>query len=348
MGKRLIHAVAGAGKTTTILEGLRQDRRSLILTYTNQNLHSLEEGIRKRYGGVIPQFVEVKTYFSFLYSFCLRPYLSYKFKDHGLVYGPVPKQAQRQPKTSIKHYMSSNRYLYAPRAAKLVRETEVLAKVRESLTKHFDCLYVDEVQDFASNDFNLLLDLAEADIDILYVGDFHQHTFDTSRDGNTRSTLHSKGAAAYLQEFKNAGFKLDTTSLARSRRCSKSVCEFIFKTLEIEIESIREDATEVVFTTDPKEIQRIYHDPMIVKLFLKEHVDYGCFSNNWGNSKGIDSYGDVCVVLNPKTNSALSKGKGKELKQMTRNKLYVACSRARGKLYLVDQNELRQFRQHKP
>ncbi len=256
------------------------------------------------------------------------------------MYGPVPERAQFKPKTSLEHYLSNNRYLYAPRAAKLVRETSVLKKVHGSLKKHFDHLYVDEVQDFAANDFNLLLDLAEAGVPLLCVGDFFQHTFDTSRDGNTRSNLHKKGLTAYLSEFEKAGFAVDTKTLVQSWRCSPSVCSFISENLEITIESTRKDKTDVIFVTDPDEIKRLYHEPQIVKLFLKEHHLHDCFSNNWGNSKGLDTYHDVCVVLNPATFKLVMAGKSKELKPMIKNKLYVACSRARGALYFVEEKEL--------
>ena len=37
-------------------------------------------------------------------------------------------------------------------------------------------------------DFNFLEAIMEANINMLFVGDFYQHTFDTSRDGATNST----------------------------------------------------------------------------------------------------------------------------------------------------------------
>lgn len=344
MDKRLIHAVAGAGKTTAILNDLQPDRRSLVLTYTNQNLFSLETGIRSRFDGVVPATIELRTYFSFLYSYCLRPYVSHGLRDHGLVYGPVPKSAQRISKKELRHFMSSNRYLYGARAGKLVLETNVLRKVKDSLYKHFDRIYVDEVQDFASNDFNLLLELANSGVSMLCVGDFFQHTFDTSRDGNTRVNLHRKGQEAYLDEFRKAKFSVDIKTLSRSRRCSSSVCSFITGKLGVDIGSARTDLTEVQFLDHVEDIERVYHDPKIVKLFLQEHSLYNCYSNNWGNSKGLDNYVDVCVVLSKNIMMQLKAGGANKLKPMTKNKLYVACSRARGNLYFVDQKQLKKLR----
>lgn len=341
MGKKLILAVAGSGKTTSILNDLSPERRSLIVTYTNQNLFGLEVKLRERYDGTIPRFVEIRTYFSFLYSFCVRPYFSYHLRDNGLRYGSVPESAQKRKKDTIRHYMSSGRYLYAARAAKLVTQFEALNEVRNRLARHFDNLYVDEVQDFAANDFNLLLDLAQADVEVHFTGDFYQHTYDTSRDGRTRATLHSKGPEAYAAEFVRAGFEIDSSTLARSRRCSPSVCSYITDTIGIDIESCRDNDTEVRFISDRAEALALFQDPETVKLFYQNHSKYDCYSNNWGNSKGFDKYQDVCVVLNKTSYGLLKVGRGAELAPATKNKLYVACSRARGNLYLVEEQLLK-------
>jgi len=223
----------------------------------------------------------------------------------------------------------------------MVIEYGALEKVQNRLTRHFDNFYVDEVQDFAANDFNLLLELSRADVAALYAGDYYQHTYDTRRDGNTRSTLYAKGAAAYTGEFKKAGFDVDTMSLARSRRCSPAVCAYITDTLGINIGSLREDDTKIIFVSNPDEISKIYQNPNVVKLFYQNQAKYDCYSNNWGNSKGLDNYQDVCIVLNKTTYELLKADRGRELKPATKNKLYVACSRTRGKLYFVEEKLLK-------
>lgn len=63
-----------------------------------------------------------------------------------------------------------------------------VSDISERIEKYFDFFCVDEVQDFAANDFNLLCQLSKMDVEVLFVGDFFQHTFDTSRDGNIQKT----------------------------------------------------------------------------------------------------------------------------------------------------------------
>jgi DNA helicase II / ATP-dependent DNA helicase PcrA len=50
----------------------------------------------------------------------------------------------------------------------------------------------------------------------------------------------------------------------------------------------------VRFEDDPTAALAIYEDPKTVKLLYQEHLKYACFSHNWGASKGIDRYQDVC------------------------------------------------------
>ena len=86
MDKRVIFAVAGSGKTTYIVNNLSPDKRSLIVTYTNGNFDNLRKKITEKFGGRWPENVTVMTYFSFLYGFCYKPFLSDKCKAKGVIF----------------------------------------------------------------------------------------------------------------------------------------------------------------------------------------------------------------------------------------------------------------------
>ena len=73
MDKRIIHAVAGSGKTRYIIESLDLDTRIAIITYTITNQIELKNRIIKKFGR-LPDNIHVFGLFQFLYSFCLRPY----------------------------------------------------------------------------------------------------------------------------------------------------------------------------------------------------------------------------------------------------------------------------------
>lgn len=80
------------------------------------------------------------------------------------------------------------------------------------------------------------------------------------------------------------------------------------------------------------------------KLFYREHNRYGCFSMNWGASKGLDNFNDVCIVLGNTHWPFLIRNRLGDLPPSTRNKLYVTCSRSRGNIWFVPEKLLRSFR----
>jgi len=331
MDKRIILAVAGSGKTTYIIGNLNSCKRTLLLTYTIDNSQTLRRKIAQKYG-YIPDNISIYTYYQFLYQFCVRPLLGYKHRIKGIDWTATP--APRTSKESDRHYFTKNRRLFHNRIAKLLIEKDSVGEVCERIEKYFDVVCIDEIQDFSANDFNLVLGVCQANLDILFVGDFYQHTFDTSRDGSTRVNLH-KDFDKYVREFEKAGLWVDRTTLVRSYRCGPQVCDFVAEKLRISIESHRTDDVDVVGVSDYETAAKLYDECNTVKLFYDSQSRYECVSNNWGKSKGRDDYDDVCVVLNKTTLELFESDRLDELSPTTKNKLYVALTRARGTVYLV-------------
>lgn len=335
MDKRLIFSVAGSGKTTKIVNSLSLERRSLIITYTENNAINLKQKIIKNFG-YSPENIKVLTYFNFIYSFCYKPFCAIEIKAKGMNWKTPPVSTNNIPRDNIYFYLDSNKRLYHNRLAKFLQQFKIVPLVIQRIEKYFDELYFDEVQDFASHDFNLLIDLMEANLKILLVGDFFQHTFDTSRDGNVNKSLHTD-YKKYKKRFKMAGVILDEGTLSLSYRCSPTVCSFIENKLLINISSHREDTVRVELLTDEKEILRKIYCSKTVKLFYQKHKTYGLFSENWGSSKGLDDFQDVCVILNKTTFENYSENNLSNLAAKTKNKLYVACTRARGNLFFIEE-----------
>lgn len=343
MDKRVVFAVAGSGKTSSIIDRMTEDARCLIVTYTDNNTRHLKNKVIKKFGK-IPDGVRIYSYFTFLYSFCFRPLCGYEFKTKGINFDyPLPKYVQRTRKNTTEHYIDSSRRLFSSRIAKLLIEFGVVSEITQRLEQFFDLVCIDEVQDFAANDFNLLCELAKANVEMQLVGDFYQHTFDTSRDGNTQKSLHDC-FDKYCKKLANAGFTIDLDSLSHSYRCSPSVCSFVEEKLGIEIQSHRDDEVTVQFLGEDDDVDAIYVDDSIVKLFFQESNTYVGNTNNWGNTKGLDHFQDVCVVLNPTTQKAFETGELEQLKPMTKNKLYVACTRAKGNLYFTPEILLKKYK----
>jgi len=335
MDKKLILSVAGSGKTTFIINSLSLDSRALVLTYTDNNYDNLRKCIIKKFG-ILPEGIKVYKYFSFLYSFCYKPFLYNKIKAKGYNWDTPPEYTSRLSRSNIQFYLDRNNRLYHNRVAKILEQERLLGQLNQRIAKYFDTVYVDEVQDFAGHDFNLLKSIVGYSGNTYFVGDYYQHTYDTSRDGNVNANLH-KSFFGFVKNMENAGVEIDVITLAKSYRCPPNVCSFIENNLGISIKSHRDDCFTIQYLSSKQEIENVFNDASIVKLFYQKHYQYGVYSQNWGSSKGIDHYRSVCVVLNDTTLKHYRGATLIMLNPKTKSKFYVACSRAREHLYFVSE-----------
>ena len=339
MDRRLILAVAGSGKTTYLINKLDLDRRFLIVTYTDNNLSHIRRSIINRFG-YVPKNIRILSYFQFLIRVCYRPFLKDKCRAKGITWN-MPDEQTRYKKDAS-HYMTSSRYIYFNRLAKLCL-LSCKNLIRDRIEKFYDCFMVDEVQDLGGHDFNLIQSIAPNNIDCLFVGDFYQHTFDTSKDGNVNQYLYSD-FGRYKRRWTDIGVIVDEVSLSNSYRCSPTVCDFVSQSLLIAIGSHRQDKTNIHFVDDQAYADALFYDQSKVKLFFKDANKYNCLSENWGKSKGLDNFYDVCIVLNATTLKAYKKNTLSRLAPSTLNKLYVACTRAKGDIYLISHEFVDQYK----
>ena len=338
MDKQVIHAVAGSGKTTLIINELNLEKRVAIITYTTANQNSLKDKVLAKFG-FFPNNIHIFGFWQFAYRFCLVPFLHKK--PNGIIYDDRIKQKNKykykgKGKKAELNY-GVNGYVFNHMLCKLLSDKEYPYIGR--IDEFFDELYVDEMQDFDSYDFEWLLSLSRSKIRIWLVGDFYQKTYSTSRAG-------SKGAKVRgsIVEFKKAieaaGYNFDDERLTESRRCTPQVCEFIRCNTGIQISSSRnEDSSNISLIEDTTEILEILKDDLIKKLFFQKHYDYDCNSMNWGDSKGLD-FDNICVVLNKTTFAHFKKNTLTELAPLTKSKFYVACTRSRGNVYFIEQNKI--------
>lgn len=344
MDRKLVLAVAGSGKTRSIIDKLSLEKKSLIITYTHNNYNNLHERVFEKFGE-IPKNISIYTYFTFLYTFCYLPCIYYRVGSRSINYNNEHLTFARKGVTTsnLQYYQDYNGSLLGNRLALLVSRF-AHAEVLERIERLYDMIIIDEVQDFAAHDFNLINSFSKCGIkEILYVGDYYQHTYDTSRDGNTQRSLFESGYDAYKNAF-NSEFVVDDISLSASYRCTKTVCDYVTKNLGINITSKNNKDSRVRIVDSVDEIKCLMKNDNIPKLFYKSHMDYKCASINWGASKGVDKFQDICVVLNPTTWPMVRSGNFSRINKSTKNKLYVAITRAKGSVYFIEQAQLQEYR----
>ena len=71
---KVIIACAGSGKTSYLVDlAIKSESRTLLLTYTNENLANIEKVFYKE-NGFVPPKVKIQSWFTFLLSEGVRPY----------------------------------------------------------------------------------------------------------------------------------------------------------------------------------------------------------------------------------------------------------------------------------
>jgi DNA helicase II / ATP-dependent DNA helicase PcrA len=252
--KSLILAVAGSGKTTLLVERLDLQKRTLVITYTENNYRNLHRKITNRFGH-LPSNIRLQTYFTFINSFCYRPYLLLPMNSKGITFDPPRGRSMYAPSSSHHRYLDSTNRVYHGRMADLLDVKGCMPELLKRLRRYFDALYVDEVQDLGGYDFNFLLALCRAELEVLLVGDFYQHTYSTSADGAVNKNLYRE-LEKYKARIRSAGLKVDSDKLLHSRRCSIEVCQFIQDHLGIEIASGTGKSSKVAVVDNKTEIDR--------------------------------------------------------------------------------------------
>ncbi|HAR5458512.1 TPA: hypothetical protein ACH96O_002847 [Staphylococcus aureus] len=82
---KIIMACAGSGKTWGICQDARStlvdNKRVLMVSYTNKGVQSLKREYEKQNFGVIDQHIKIHSWFQFLLKDLIRPYQSYFLKS---------------------------------------------------------------------------------------------------------------------------------------------------------------------------------------------------------------------------------------------------------------------------
>lgn len=359
MAKQVILAVAGAGKTYHICHTIDPAKRNLILAYTHENIHNIQKELCDAHG-CVPDLTTVTTFHSFVYHNLILPYEpsiaehfgTSSFISRGICLIEPPPQRipdsnghmvpnpKYRPKDKLAHYVTQGRQYYCDNLSELAVQVK---KGKESLIKRaaarlnlfYDAVFIDEFQDFREHDYELIIKLTKLLYDVVLVGDYHQHS--VSARNNTGKPFKRNGQDVgyedFVSEIVKAGFEVNTATLAKSRRCSAEICDYITRKLGIPIASNGDHKGAVIWVDE--NATEILDDKRILKLVYKDSIHYSFESINWSYSKG-DTVDTACVILTDKFEQLDNEDySAKGTPVSTINKLYVAMTRSCGNLYLI-------------
>lgn len=364
---KLMIAAAGSGKTTYLIEqSLKiKEKNVLITTYTEAN----EEEIRKKFiekVGHIPRNITIQTWFSFLLHHGVRPYQS-AMDDRlqelriGFYLTDQPSGLRYNNKKNgfpvywgkldlFPYYFTKSLKIYSDKIAEFIVECnkktdkEVIGRI----SRIYPYIFIDEVQDLAGWELEILKLLFGSKSKVLLVGDPRQVTYLTHHPKKYVKYADGKIDEFIRNECVNNICEIDTKTLSKTHRNNKHICDFSSKLFQeyrpctpCNCENCRSYAEthEGIFFVRKQDIEKYCQEysPTILKEKLAAYPDW-----NYGKSKGL-TFNRVLIYP---TNSIKNwiRDHSTELAATTRCKFYVAITRARHSVGIVfDYHETEEF-----
>jgi DNA helicase-2/ATP-dependent DNA helicase PcrA len=352
---KLIIAAAGAGKTTFLVkEALKQkDSNVLITTYTLAN----EEEIRKKIIEInkcIPENITVQTWFSFLLQHGVRPYQGGLFekKVKGMILVTNQSAVKYYNKSGIpvcykededleKHYFTDTFKIYSDKLSKFVFRCNHKSDgaVIDRLSRIYSHIFVDEVQDLAGYDLELLKLFFGSDSNILMVGDPRQVIYLTHNERKYAKYKDGRIKDFIQNECKNSNCEIDEETLNISHRNNELICSFSSKLYpnftpctSNQKEVTKHDGVFLVKKPDVKKYLEGYN-PAQLRNSINVEVNKSYKTVNFGDSKGLTFDRVIIYPTKPFVNWLINNNS--DLKPTSRSRFYVAITRARHSVGIV-------------
>lgn len=361
---KLIIAAAGSGKTTFLINEamMFKEDKILITTYTEANEAEIKKKIIAQHKS-IPSHITVQTWFSFLIQHGVKPFqgtfndLMFNNDVHGLdlVSKKSAGKFDRSGKQVIsnghplywgeedfrKHYFNSKWKIYSDKLSKFVFNSDYLSngEVISRISRIYSLIYIDEVQDLAGYDLELIKLLFKSTSKITLVGDPRQVTYLTHNEA--KNDKYSDGRIKNYLEDKCKSLiygNIDETSLLASHRNNKEICDYSSKLYPdlpvttpctcIECRA-NPPSHKGIYLVRDADVEKYLNDHKAVQL--RWNVEVKTNSNytalNFGESKG-KTFPDVLIYPTKKMEDWIY-NENTVLEKSTKAKFYVAITRAK-------------------
>lgn len=352
---RLIIAAAGSGKTTYLAdEALAQNGSVLILTYTLSNEDVIKRRLIQKVG-CIPSNIMIQTWFSFLLQHGVKPYqgsLNDSLFDQdirGMLL--VNQQSGIRYKNTNgtpvywgesnfdRHYFTKDFKMYSDKLSKFVFKCNSQSDdaVIDRLARIYDHIFIDEVQDLAGHDLELLKLLFKSSISVLLVGDPRQVTYLTHLERKYAKYKNGKIREFVENELgKRITCVIDEATLGASHRCSQPICKYasqlypsLPKTIPCSCCRQNKISHQGVFLVKKKHLDVYIKNFEVMQLRWNIRIDVipNVRVMNFGEAKGVTF--DRVLIYPTKNMAEWVKNNFVKLPDGARAKFYVALTRAR-------------------
>jgi hypothetical protein len=343
---KAIIACAGGRKTTLIVEEALKikDLPVLITTYTLENLDQINTYITEK-NGFIPKNITTTSWFTFLLHDCIRPYQNMVFDQclriESIDFISTPPIGLK--KNDYRYYINRSGGLYQDRASDFAYKCNEATGglMVQRLEKIYKYVFIDEAQDLAGWDLDIVKSIMTSQISTFLVADPRQATYSTN-GSNKNKGLHGKNMADWINEQEKAGLCTKEEIITTYRSHSK-ICEFADllypeypKTLSQNAATSDHDGVFAMSKENLNQYIELY-EPIGLRFSILTNT-FGNKAINIGLSKGR-SYIRVLIYPTKPMKQFLFTGDISQAGMLS--KLYVAITRARQSvIFVLDPNEI--------
>lgn len=366
---KLIIAAAGSGKTTYLVRQALEirDKNVLITTYTEANKEEIERKFISEVG-YIPSNISIQTWFSFLLHHGVRPYQTVMHEDlGGKRIGfflteeksgkkrdkdgkPIMYKNSYTGKTSpvfwgeedfFPYYFTKDLKIYSDKISKFIVEANARTGgvLVNRISRIYPHVFIDEVQDLAGWELEIIKLLFTTPSHVLLVGDPRQVTYLTHPTQKYTKYQEGKIGEFIKNECRRIQCDIDTTTLNKTHRNNKEICDFSSRLFPeyppcepCDCEKCRNytQSSEGVFLINEKDVN---HYLTLYPSTILRYKDATPPEWNFGKSKGLTF---ERVLIYP-TSAIIEwlKNHSSQLSASTRCKFYVAVTRARYSVGIV-------------
>lgn len=188
---RIIISAAGGGKTTRVVEQALEasDSVTALVTYTRNNVREIELKVYER-AAAIPPHVEIISWYSFLLRELARPYRSalHRHRIEGIHWVEGMSTRYVPEAKTDSHYFLSGTRIYSDKIAKFICacDSRTGGAIMRRLRQRFSRIIIDEVQDMAAYDLDVLELILKAGIPVTLVGDHRQAILSTNNSSRNK------------------------------------------------------------------------------------------------------------------------------------------------------------------
>lgn len=339
---RVIMASAGSGKTSTIVDEACGDtsRQTAIITYTNNGCEEIAAKAYQRFG-YVPPHVTISTWYAFLLRHFVRPYQNCLYNPRVTgIHFVNGRSVPYVPADKIrKHYFSKKPDLiYVDKVSKFACEVvqQTGGMPLQRFERIFDRLFIDESQDLAGYDLELIELLLESKVETTLVGDRRQATYSTNKAAKNKK-YDGPNIILKFEEWEKAGL-CGIEHQNFSHRCVQDICDLAdrFYPDAPHTESRNADVTghDGVFAVQKSQVQAYMdaYNPQPLR-YSRATRNIPGKPINFGNAKAM-TFQRTLIFPHGPLKKYLSTG---DLKDAGKDiaKIYVAITRARQSVSFV-------------